>query len=75
LEANIFELAPLVAARSEYLTNYITLADRSRAVAKRQSEQWNFQSSAARERIYRMLYGTRMALEEVMLQADKVFRS
>jgi hypothetical protein len=73
LETNIFELAPLVAACSEYLTNYITLADRSRAVTKRQSEHWNFQSPAARERIYRMLYGTRMALEEVMLQADEGF--
>jgi hypothetical protein len=73
LESNIFELAPLVAAFPARLTNYIALADRSRAVTKRQSEHWNFQSPAARERIYRMLYGTRMALEEVMLQADEGF--
>jgi hypothetical protein len=73
LETNLFELAPLVAACSEYLTNYIALADRSRAATKRQSEHWNFQSPAARERIYRMLYGTRMALEEVMLQSDQGF--
>jgi hypothetical protein len=35
---------------------------------KRQSEHWDVHTTAARERLYRILFGTRMALEEVMLQ-------
>jgi len=69
LEADLFALAPLVAVCSGRLTNYVALAARARTIVKRQSESWDFQSPSVRDRLYRILFGTRMALEQVMLQA------
>ncbi|MDZ7266548.1 MAG: YiiX/YebB-like N1pC/P60 family cysteine hydrolase [candidate division KSB1 bacterium] len=69
LERDIFELAPQVAACPEKLAAYERLHCRVRALVKRQSQQWDIQSPATRDRLYRLLYGSRAALEEVMLQA------
>jgi hypothetical protein len=68
LETNLFELAPLVAVCPGRLSDYTALVSRVRTSVKRQSEQWDLRSAPARERLYRVLFGTRMAIEEVMLQ-------
>src|SRR6185369_6165581 len=47
---------------------FIALANRTRKEVKDQSARWDLGSAAVRQRLYRLLYGTRMALEEVLLQ-------
>jgi hypothetical protein len=69
LETNLFLLAPMIAGCPRQLPGYIQLYTRMRDAVKRQSEHWDLETGAARERIYRLLYGGRAALEEVILQA------
>ena len=69
LETGLFQLAPMVAACPEGLDDYIALATRIRSEMKTQSQHWDLKTPQARERLYRLLFGARMALEEVMLQA------
>jgi hypothetical protein len=68
LETNLFQLAPLVAACPDALPNSVQLATRLRIEVKRQSQRWNLNAPEAREKIYRLLYGSRAALEEALLQ-------
>jgi hypothetical protein len=68
LETNLFNLAPLAAACPARLHDYIELVTRTRAEVKRQSQSWDSNDSSTRDRIYRLLFGSRIALEEVMLQ-------
>lgn len=74
LEDNFFALAPLVGASPRYVTIYTALASRTRIALKRQSGQWNMNERAARETLYRLLYGGRTAVEEVILQSPPAFR-
>ena len=69
LETGLFRLAPLVAVCPQRLNDYIALATRARSEAKIQSLHWDLNAPSPRQRLYRLLFGTRMALEEVMLQA------
>jgi hypothetical protein len=69
LETNLFQLAPLVAACPERANDYVRLVTRARTEVKRQSQGWDVTSPVTRQRLYRLLFGARMALEEVMLQA------
>jgi len=73
LESNIVHLAPLIGACPERLNDFIPLATRLRSELKRQSIHWDFNAVSTRERIYRLLFGTRMAVEEVLLQAPAEF--
>ena len=59
----------MVAACPERLQDYIGLVTKTRSLLKRQSEHWDMNDRAARDRLYRLIYGGRAALEEVMLQA------
>ena len=68
LETNLFQLAPLVAACPERLPDYVMVANRARRFVKEQSARWDLNSQPARQRLYRLLFGGRMALEEVVLQ-------
>jgi hypothetical protein len=68
LETNLFQLAPLIAACPARLVDFISLANRTRSEVKRQSRSWDMNSAATRRRVYRLLFGTRMALEEILLQ-------
>ena len=65
----IFGLGTMVAACPERLLDYIDLVTKTRSLAKRQSESWDMNDRAVRDRLYRLIYGGRAALEEVMLQA------
>ncbi len=69
LENKMFGLAPLIGACQQRLTDYIHLFSRLRFVIKNQSIHWDMNSANVRQIIYRLLYGGRAALEEVMLQA------
>ena len=68
LETNLFRLAPLIAAHPARLADYISLVTRTRRMVKEHSCTWDLNALPARQRLYRLLFGTRMALEEVLLQ-------
>jgi hypothetical protein len=69
IERNAFDLAPMVAACPERTPDYVRLLVKVRSVVKAQSRHWEMRQEATRARMYRLLYGGRAALEEVMLQA------
>lgn len=71
LEDAMFNLAPLIGACQHRLTDYIELFSRLRCIVKTQSLHWNMNTVEARQTIYRLLYGGRAAIEEVMLQASQ----
>jgi hypothetical protein len=67
LESGMFETAALVVACGEGIEPLLALRGRLRRVAKDASLHWPLDRSA-RDRLYRLLYGTRAAVEEVLLQ-------
>lgn len=69
IERTVFELGPMIAACPERIPEYVQLVARLRSVVKDQSRRWDMGSAATRDRLYRLLYGSRAALEEAMLQA------
>ena len=68
LENLIFETAPRVAACPEKLTEFAQMISNVREVVKYQSFTWDMNDSESKNRIYRLLYGSRLALEEAILQ-------
>lgn len=68
LEQAFFALGPIAAACPASLQDYVTLSVRLRQVVKDQSRLWNPDDLAAEQRVYRLLYGARAAVEEAMLQ-------
>ncbi|MBP1747576.1 MAG: hypothetical protein H6Q52_115 [Deltaproteobacteria bacterium] len=71
VEANLFGLGPLMAACPERVPEYAKLIASVRNVLKRQSIAWDVKDQQVRDRLYRIIYGGRIALEEVTLQAPK----
>lgn len=71
LEQRMFETVPLVSACSAGLAEYVLFTADMRAAVKRQSEHWDIKSDAARTTLYRLLYGSRGAVEEIMMQAPE----
>jgi hypothetical protein len=67
-ERRVFDAAVLVAACPGLLPEAIALVARLRDVVKRQSERWPPGERPSREALYRVLYGSRAAVEEAMLQ-------
>jgi hypothetical protein len=67
LENNIFNLAPLVTVCSQYFSDYINFYSTLRKVIKEQSRHWDMNSIDARNTLYKLLYGNRIAIEEIML--------
>lgn len=72
LEHAFFELGTRVASCGELGDEYVALQGRMRDAVKRQSTTWDLSSRDARDRLYRALYGSRAAVEEVMLQQDGI---
>lgn len=69
LEETLFHLAPMIGACPLQLERYIALFNRVRHVVMEQAGHWDMNRAESRQRVYRLLYGGRTALEEVMLQA------
>jgi hypothetical protein len=63
-----FEMAPIIAVRPCYASWYMDYYSRLRTAMKMQSRHWNMNSKAARNTLYKVLYGMRAAMEEVLLQ-------
>ncbi len=68
VETAFFSLGPLVAVCPARIPAYVTAQLELRARIKDQSRAWDLADRVARERLYRLLYGTRAAVEEVVLQ-------
>jgi hypothetical protein len=69
MESVFFALGTTLGACPERLPDYIRTFSAIRTAVKDQSSRWDMNSSAARDCIYKLLYGGRTAVEEVMLQA------
>jgi len=68
LENNIFNIAPLVPVCTQFFPDYINFYSNLRKVVKEQSGNWDMNSTEAKNTLYRLLYGNRIAIEEIMLQ-------
>jgi hypothetical protein len=68
LEERLFAAAPLVGACPARLGDFVRLAARMRWHLKARSRDWDLDDRAARDRLYRLLYGSRAAIEELLLQ-------
>jgi hypothetical protein len=68
LERRTFEIGPLVSGCNIFIPEYIRLITQMRDVVKKQSGHWDMNSDASRITLYRLLYGGRTAIEEIMLQ-------
>ena len=68
LEADLFAAGALVAACPDRLPALLERTGRIRVALKRASRWWDVDSAVARRTLYRLLYGSRAAVEEVMLQ-------
>jgi len=60
-----------MAACPEHIDEYEKLVSSMREAVKLQSRTWDVHDRTVRDRLYRLLYGGRTALEEVMLQAPR----
>jgi len=70
LERDLFELAVLVGACPDHIEDYVSLFGRIRIAVKNQSAHWDMNSAPSRDRVYRLVYGGRTAVEEVLLQSS-----
>lgn len=68
LENNIFNIAPLIPTCTQYFSDYINFYSNLREVVKDQSINWDINSTKSKNTLYRLLYGNRIAIEEIMLQ-------
>ncbi len=71
LEERIFQTATLLGACPRGVPDFLALVSRLRSALKRQSERWDMTDRQTREILYRLLYGTRSAAEEVILQTPR----
>ena len=72
VEHDFFVLSSLVAVQQDQLTWLVDYYNRVRNLAKFHSQQWDMNDPAARNTLYKLLYGMRAAFEEVLLQSDRV---
>jgi hypothetical protein len=71
IERKIFETGPLVSGCNIFIPEYIRFVTDMRDVIKRQSKNWDMNSDTSRITLYRLLYGGRTAIEEIMLQTPQ----
>ena len=75
LEDAFFRLATQAAACGALANDYVALQGRLRETIKWQSTAWDLKARGVRDRLYRTLYGSRAAVEEVMLQHQDSVRT
>ncbi len=68
LESAFFEITPKVGVCHDRLPGYLAAFIKIRTLIKIQSQSWDMNSQVTRDRLYRTIYGGRLATEEVMLQ-------
>ncbi|PKL82671.1 MAG: hypothetical protein CVV24_08890 [Ignavibacteriae bacterium HGW-Ignavibacteriae-3] len=71
IENKLFSTAALIGASQNYIPVFTNLFSRIRNAVKKQSENWNMSDLTARQTLYKLIYGGRAAVEELILQADR----
>lgn len=68
IETILFEISPEIGVCHQRLPELITAFNYLRSELKNQSTHWDLDAEASRIRLYRLLYGGRTAIEQIMLQ-------
>lgn len=68
LETLMFQTAPWITACPDQVPAFSRLVARLRMEMKRQSAHWDLREPGVRIILYRLLYGSRAAIEEILLQ-------
>lgn len=71
LEHKIFNAAALIGGCPDYTSDFQSLYNRLRNVIKEKSIDWTNNNQNARQTLYKIIYGGRAALEELLLQVNK----
>ncbi len=71
IEGIVFRVSPLVAVTPSRFISYAGELLWMRDAVKRQAQRWDMNDQEVRTTLYRLLYGSRSALEEVMLQLPR----
>jgi len=66
----IFHTAPLIGACPDHSVQFFDLISQMREAVKKQSIDWDFDQLLVRNQLYRLIYGARATVEEIMLQTD-----
>ena len=72
VEKNFFMMAALIAVQQDHTTWLVDYYNRVRNLVKLHSQQWDMNNVDTRNTIYTLLYGLRAAVEEVLLQSDRL---
>jgi hypothetical protein len=76
LEKAFFHTAPQIGAFPEYRNTFFNQYAKIRFILKDNSLKWDMNDTETRRMIYRLLYGGRAAVEEIMLQnGNEVYRA
>ena len=66
----VFQTAPLIGACPDSSKKYLELNSSLRQIVKEKSKNWDINELIARNTLYKLLYGSRAAVEEIILQSD-----
>jgi Permuted papain-like amidase enzyme, YaeF/YiiX, C92 family len=67
----VFATAALVGGCEKHTAEFIESISKIRNVVKKESQEWNLESITARQTLYKVIYGSRAAVEELLLQSKK----
>lgn len=70
MEKHFFRIAPLIAAQENKSAWHINFYNGLRKKLKSDTRRWDMKSTEARNLSYRILYGGRAAVEEILLQSS-----
>ena len=70
IQHQFFSVAPLIAAQSKKTDWYIQFYNKVRRKLKSDSKYWDMSTLSARTTSYKMLYGMRATVEEILLQSN-----
>lgn len=65
-----FLSAPLIGACPDSSAGYIGLVTRMRQIVKEKSQNWNPHETSTQNTLYKLIYGGRAAVEEILLQSE-----
>lgn len=68
---NFFELAPLIAVQENKEKKLTSIYNRARRIIKEESVNWDIEDLQTRFYLYKVLYGMRATVEEVLLQSKE----
>ncbi len=67
----VFQTAPLIGACPDSSMQFIELNNKLRRIVKEKSRYWDPNELTSRNTLYKLIYGSRAAVEEIILQSNK----